>query len=87
MGMKEEQREQAELQNKCQRFDWEGMERAREASFKIGLVLDLDEGTLDVFKNDSRLGTMKTHLSGEYCWVVSMTSIVSNAQVSVSIGR
>ena len=27
-------------------FDWNGMERTFETSFKIGLELDLDEGTL-----------------------------------------
>ena len=47
--------------------DWEGMEPIRETSFKIGMVLDLDEGTLDVYKNDRRLGTMMNGLVGEYC--------------------
>ena len=51
---------------------WEGMEHTHEASFKIGLVLDLDEGTLDVYKNDRRLGTMMGELIGEYCWLVSL---------------
>jgi len=69
-------------------FDWEGQEPTREeASFKIGLVLDLYEGTLDVYKNDRRLGTMKTGLVGEYCWVVTLASSFSDAQVSVTIGR
>ena len=35
-------------------FDWNGMERTFETSFKIGLELDLDEGTLDVYKNGRR---------------------------------
>jgi len=61
---------------------WEGMEETREASFKIGFVLDLDEGTLDVYKNDRRLGTMKSGLVGEYCWVVSR-----EGSVSVAISR
>jgi len=36
--------------DECQRFDWEGMEETEEASFKIGLELDLDEGTLDYIR-------------------------------------
>ena len=47
------------------------MEPIRETSFKIGMVLDLDEGTLDVYKNDRRLGTMMSGLVGEYCWCLA----------------
>ena len=50
---------------------WEGMERT---SFhcKIGMLLDLDEGTLSVYKNERRLGVMKRGLAGHYCWAVAM---------------
>ena len=49
---------------------WDGMERT---SFpcKIGVLLDLDEGTLSVYKNGRKLGIMKRGLAGHYCWVVS----------------
>ncbi|EJK65630.1 hypothetical protein THAOC_13488, partial [Thalassiosira oceanica] len=52
--------------------DWQGRELL-EGSGTIGLLLDLDEGTLSVFKNNRRLGVMKGGglLSGEYCWFVS----------------
>ena len=50
---------------------WEGMQSAREGD-RIGLLLDLDQGTMTVYKNDERLGVMATGLSGEYCWAVSM---------------
>jgi len=70
----------------CQSFDWDGMEPTHEKSYKIGLALDLDKGTLDVYKNDRRLGTMKTGLFGEYCWVASMLSFDAS-KVSVTIGR
>ena len=70
------------LQNLSHPFNWEGIEGTREASFKIGLELDLDEGTLDVYKNGRRLGTLMSGLVGEYCWVVSFI-----AEFSVSIGR
>ena len=40
----------------------------------IGLLLDLDEGIMTVYKNGQRRGVMKTGLGGEYVWAVSMES-------------
>jgi len=40
----------------------------------IGLLLDLDEGMITVYQNGQRLGVMKTGLSGEYVFAVSMES-------------
>ena len=37
-----------------------------------GMLLDLDEGTLSVYKNGRRLGVMMSGLTGEYVWVVSL---------------
>ena len=90
MAMDRGQCLEAELQNDFQTLDWEGQEETQEASFKIGLELDLNEGTLVVYKNDRRLGTMMSGLAGEYCWVVTFVSLTDDAmhaQVSVSIGR
>ncbi|EJK77542.1 hypothetical protein THAOC_00619, partial [Thalassiosira oceanica] len=47
--------------------DWEGMEDS-ETGDTIGMLLNLDEGTLTVFKNNRHLGVMKVGLSGSYCW-------------------
>lgn len=52
---------------------YEGMESFNENG-TIGLLLDLDEGTLTVYKNGRLLGVMKKGLFGEYCWYISMTS-------------
>jgi hypothetical protein len=53
--------------------DWEGMQRAWEWGERIGLLpLDLDQGTMTVYKNDERLGVMATGLSGEYCWALPL---------------
>ena len=52
--------------------EWEGMERFDEDG-TIGLLLDLDEGTLTVYKNGIRLGVMKGGLTGEYCWYTTMS--------------
>ena len=52
--------------------NWEGRQAAREDGDRIGLLLDLDQGSMTVYKNDERLGVMATGLSGEYSWAVSM---------------
>jgi len=41
---------------------------------KIGLLLDLDAGTLTIYKNGERLGTAKDGLAGEYCWFGTLAS-------------
>ncbi|EJK71805.1 hypothetical protein THAOC_06716 [Thalassiosira oceanica] len=58
--------------------EWHGRE-GWDGSGTIGLLLDLDEGALSVFKNHRRLGVMRDGLSGEYCWFVSscMNCVVS----------
>ena len=38
------------------------------------LLLDLNEGTLSVFKNGRRLGVIKDGLGGEYIWFVPVSS-------------
>jgi hypothetical protein len=53
------------------RRDWEGMEGAQEGD-RIGLLLDLDQGTMTVYKNGGQLGVMATGLSGEYSWAVGL---------------
>ena len=79
----------SEMQNQCNPIQWEGQEPSPTTNFKIGLLLDLTKGTLDVYKNDRRLGSMKSGLVGEYCWVVSMPSLslVTDVEVSVSINN
>lgn len=39
---------------------------------EYGLLLDLDAGTLSMYKDDERLGVMMRGLTGEYCWVASI---------------
>jgi len=55
----------------AKRETWEGLETMW-SDGEIGMLLDLDEGTLTVYKNGQRLGVMKKGLAGPYCWVVSM---------------
>ena len=55
--------------------EWPGKDVFPPVSFddeenSIGLLLDLDKGTLSVYKNGRRLGVMKEGLTGDYCWFV-----------------
>jgi hypothetical protein len=52
--------------------DWEGMQAAEEGD-RIGLLLDLDQGSMTVYKNDERLGVMvASGLIGPYCWAAEL---------------
>ena len=55
-------------------LDWEGMDDS-ESDDTIGMLLNLDEGTLKVYKNGRRLGVMKDGLSGPYCWYATMQEL------------
>ena len=40
----------------------------------LGLLLDLNAGTLSAWKNGERMGVIKEGLGGEYCWFVECWS-------------
>ena len=61
---------QTDWSNSRKESNWQGHESLRESG-TIGLLLNLDEGTLSVYKNGRRLGVMKDGLEGQYCWFVS----------------
>ena len=63
--------------------DWEGMERSSPEKESIGMLFDLDKGTLSVYRNGRKLGVMKRGLIGPYCWVASMSR---GAQVTIKRG-
>ena len=49
---------------------------------RIGMLLDLDQGSMTVYKNDERLGALASSgLSGEYCWAVSLEIEGDNARI------
>eukprot|EP01046_Picozoa_sp_COSAG06_P065814 COSAG06_NODE_16335_length_1006_cov_25.051819_1_plen_69_part_00 len=48
------------------------------------MLLDLDQGTMTVYKNDERLGVMATGLSGEYCWAVSLQRQGDSARIEAA---
>ena len=52
---------------------WEGMQHAREEGDRIGMLLDLDQGSMSVWKNGELLGVMQAEgLSGPLCWAVEL---------------
>jgi hypothetical protein len=64
--------------------EWEGMERAEDEGDCIGMLLDLDQGTMTVYKNNERLGVMATGLSGEYSWAVTLWEQASSARMEAA---
>ena len=54
--------------------EWEGSQGPEEEGDRIGLLLDLDQGTMTVYSymNDERLGVMATGLGGGYSWAVGL---------------
>jgi hypothetical protein len=58
--------------------EWEGRQGATNGD-RIGMLLDLDQGTMTVYKNDERLGVMATGLSGEYSWAVALDSAAAHS--------
>ena len=53
--------------------NWEGRQGARKQGDRIGMLLDLDQGSMTIWKNNEKLGVMVAEgLSGPLCWAVSM---------------
>lgn len=51
---------------------WDGMQGATDGD-RIGMLLDLDQGSMTLYKNGDLLGRMVAGgLSGEYCWAATM---------------
>ena len=54
-------------------IDWEGMQTAYKQGDRIGMLLELDQGSMTVWKNDEKLGVMVAEgLSGPLCWSVTI---------------
>ena len=47
---------------------WEGEDAYSRDCTELGMLLDLGNGTLSMYQNGRRLGTLKDGLAGEYCW-------------------
>ena len=52
---------------------------------RVGLLLDLDQGSLAVFKNGQRVGDIVTHgLVGPFCWCADLGGTGVSVQLSES---
>ena len=47
---------------------WEGHDDYDTDCNMLGMLLDLDNGTLSLYQNGLSLGTLRDGLAGEYCW-------------------
>ena len=63
--------------------EWEGMEGC-EAGDTLGMLLNLNEGTLTVYKNNCCLGVMKDGLTGSYCWY---STLIRDEAVAIKGGK
>lgn len=69
------------------RAEWNAMERCSPED-KVGLILDLSQGTLSVHLNERKLGIMFDGLNGEYCWSVTLSSMQSpSAAIKIERGH
>ena len=72
--------------NRASMLHWEGRrnyhEHDRDVDTGTGLLLDLDNGTLTVYKGGLRIGVLTGGLSGVYSWMVW-----TNRQIEFSIER
>jgi hypothetical protein len=60
--------------------NWEGRQGAREQGDLIGMLLDLDQGSMSIWKNGERLGVMQAEgLTGPLCWAI----LVANSSVRI----
>lgn len=54
--------------------DRQSLLSSRHVGTTIGMLLNLDEGTLTVYKNNRKLDVMKDGLSGPYCWYTTVSN-------------
>ena len=61
--------------------NWEGQQTASEGD-RIGMLLDLDQGSMSIWKNGERLGVMQAEgLAGPLCWAASTFQVGNSARV------
>ena len=64
--------------------DWPGSQSAQEDGDRIGMLLDIDAGTMTVFKNDKVMGVMSWGIAaGSYCWAVEMPCVLEEDFITI----
>jgi hypothetical protein len=62
--------------------NWEGSQAAKEQGDRIGMLLDLDQGSMSIWKNGERLGVMQAEgLTGPLCWAVAVRTHGNSARI------
>ena len=62
--------------------DWEGSQTAMVQGDRIGMLLDLDQGSMSIWKNGERLGVMQAEgLTGPLCWAASLAREGDSARI------
>ena len=51
---------------------WEGRDDYDRNGDALGMLLDLEKGTLSLYQNGRKLGTLNDGLAGEYCWIFGL---------------
>jgi len=69
-----------------QRCHWEGIDDYDRRIKTLGMLLDLDIGTLSLYQNGRRLGTLKDGLAGVYCWITCLGGNRGDESVSIKRG-
>ena len=63
-------------------INWEGMQAARKEGDRFGMLLDLDQGSMTVWKNGELCGVMVAEgLIGPLCWAVSLEGEGHSARI------
>ena len=58
------------------------MQTASEQGDRIGMLLDLDQGSMSIWKNGERLGVMQAEgLTAPFCWAVSLYQSGDSARI------
>ena len=61
---------------------WQGMQASKQGD-RIGMLLDLDQGSMTVYKGDEKLGVMQTEgPSGPFCWAVELWNEDSSTRIA-----
>ena len=68
------------------RDGWSHTRLRHDGTETVGLLLDLDAGTMTAYLNGRLLGVMATGLTGEYTWAVSLDQGYDTGVVRVEVG-
>ena len=61
---------------------WKNYQSAKPGD-AITIELNLNVGTMTVWKNEARLGVMAKGLSGKYCWAINTYNIGDSARIEL----